>query len=899
MRRADGGFLTLNLDRGDLGTRTNAQMAAIVSNAMAQWNNIGTSTVHVSRGADLPEDVTAANQAAYIGNFGDGLNPVIYDTDGTLIDALFGAGASNNTYGFWGSMGSSTPPCGFTESHMVINGKASMTDQVLTDVMGKFIGHFLGLDQTQLDDAQGLVPSSYPLMYPFAYRQAPGLYVDDIAAISALYPSANVDANYGTLNGTFVTATGAPILGANIWAENLSTGHLFSGVSDYLARRTGEFKLLLTPGLYRLHANAIRPGFHVGPWANGPSDLSFQPPLYSGSVPMTPVMSSTMFVMLAACHASFTFNIAGTITMGEECTAPSEITTPLPGTTITGPTVNFIWSQATGPITEVYLSVGTTPGGGEIFSGYQGIGQLSRRVGGIPTDGSTIYVRLMSYIKGVWQSRDYTFTAARITTPLPSELISPLPDVPLPGATVTFRWTAGDLVTSRTLMVGYTLGGSEYYGPTEQGSALSATVSNLPTDGSGVCARLSQVFNGATISQDYCYQTRYLPSPSRMLLPGDGSTLAGDTATFSWSPGYQVNERYLRVGSTVGGSDVYGAYQGNGTSRNVTGIPTDGRKIYVTLMSYVGGMWRTFDYTYTAQGTPPGVAAASNITAPGDGSTFISAIQTFQWDAGASVMERYFMVGSAVGASDIYAGYQGAALSRLVSTLPTDGRKVYVRLMSYVNGGWVSVDRIYTAAGGSGPPPPAGLPAASNFNSPPNGALLSGSSVTFQWDAGMSVAERYLMIGSAEGASDIFAGYQGAALSKTVTGIPTDGRTIYARLMSYVTGMWVSVDRTYMAAGSGGSPTEPASTITSPTPGITVGYPAATFSWTAGTGVTERYFMVGTTRGGSEIYAGYQGAALSRTVFTMPNGGITIYVRLMSYIEGSWVVKDYTYLAEP
>jgi len=107
------------------------------------------------------------------------------------------------------------------------------------------------------------------------------------------------------------------------------------------------------------------------------------------------------------------------------------------------------------------------------------------------------------------------------------------------------------------------------------------------------------------------------------------------------------------------------------------------------------------------------------------------------------------------------------------------------------------------------------------------------------------------------------------------------------------------VDRTYMAAGSGGSPADPASTITSPTPGITVGYPAATFSWTAGTGVTERYFMVGTTRGGSEIYAGYQGAALSRTVFTMPNGGITIYVRLMSYIEGSWVVKDYTYLAEP
>jgi hypothetical protein len=101
------------------------------------------------------------------------------------------------------------------------------------------------------------------------------------------------------------------------------------------------------------------------------------------------------------------------------------------------------------------------------------------------------------------------------------------------------------------------------------------------------------------------------------------------------------------------------------------------------------------------------------------------------------------------------------------------------------------------------------------------------------------------------------------------------------------------------ASGGGGPPASPASDITSPAPSSTLAGTSVTFNWTAGTGVAERYLMVGTTSGGSNIYAGYQGAALSHLVSGLPTGGVTVYVRLMSYISGMWVINNYTYTSAP
>jgi len=80
----------------------------------------------------------------------------------------------------------------------------------------------------------------------------------------------------------------------------------------------------------------------------------------------------------------------------------------------------------------------------------------------------------------------------------------------------------------------------------------------------------------------------------------------------------------------------------------------------------------------------------------------------------------------------------------------------------------------------------------------------------------------------------------------------------------------------------------------SPTPGSTLTSSTVTFTWTAGTGVSQYHLYIGTTAGGANIYSLNQGTNLSVTISGLPTTG-TLYVRLWSLIGGSWSYNDYAY----
>ena len=143
----------------------------------------------------LSTDYTTANYTGVYQKYSDGLNPVIFDTDGSITDALFGAGAKSSILGFAGSAYyTSGPSAGkYAEGQAVINGYINISDATLTEVLAHEIGHFFGLDHSQLDNTQGLASSNYVLMYPIAYRTLTTLHEDDIAAVTSLYPAANVE----------------------------------------------------------------------------------------------------------------------------------------------------------------------------------------------------------------------------------------------------------------------------------------------------------------------------------------------------------------------------------------------------------------------------------------------------------------------------------------------------------------------------------------------------------------------------------------------------------------------------------------------------------------------------------------------------------------------------------
>lgn len=294
--------ITLHIESGDLGILSNAEADALVLEALQLWNDVNTSTVNlVIDQVQIGEDIDLSNYETYLPNLAgtefnedDNLNPIVYDNNGELIDAFFGVGESENTIGFAASIitvGASY----FSEGYAVINGKnLGLTETTFKLLIAHEIGHLLGLDHTQVDinnqESIFSAPSicstrentAYPLMYPFVCRDEETLHLDDISAISALYPSADFNNNFGILQGRFVDDSNRPILGANIWAENTVTGETVSIVSDYLTQGTGFYKLHLPEGNYTMHVNSINTLFYggsgVGPYSSNQDDISFLDP---------------------------------------------------------------------------------------------------------------------------------------------------------------------------------------------------------------------------------------------------------------------------------------------------------------------------------------------------------------------------------------------------------------------------------------------------------------------------------------------------------------------------------------------------------------------------------------------------------------------------------------------
>jgi hypothetical protein len=262
--------------------------------------------------------------------------------------------------------------------------------------------------------------------------------------------------------------------------------------------------------------------------------------------------------------------------------------------------VTFAWTTGSG-VTQYQLQLGTTGVGSYNVFSTGHTTATSAAVTGVPTFGVTLYARLYSQIAGVWSSIDYTYTEAG--SPVLAVLSTPAPGSVLSGANVTFTWTSGGGVKAYQLELG-TLGvGSSNLYNSGHVFGLSANVTGIPTFGTKIYARLySDTYSGVWESVDFTYTEAGAPVLAALTSPAPGSTLAGSSATFSWTAGGGVSDYQLNLGSTgVGSTNLYNSGHVTALSANVTGLPTTGVKIYARLWSFANGAWKSVDYTYTAQ----------------------------------------------------------------------------------------------------------------------------------------------------------------------------------------------------------------------------------------------------------------------------------------------------------
>lgn len=285
--------LSYRIDPGALGIYNHAQAALLAENAFTAWENITTATPSFMRGANLPEDVTASNYTKYWGKFDDGVNPVLLDSDGEIIDAIRGAGSKNNVMGLAVSAYFTNGPNAgyYTESEVLINGSLSNKTslQQYLGVIKHELGHLLGLDHAQIQkqagtDGVNANDAPVPLMFPISTTNAE-FTADDIVAISRLYPANNFFTGRGALRGAIRRRNGTFVRGANVIAINAANfAEQYSTVTDYFGNASGAFELTgLPPGNYFLLAEPLVENFtagsSVGPYARNRSDLSFIQPI--------------------------------------------------------------------------------------------------------------------------------------------------------------------------------------------------------------------------------------------------------------------------------------------------------------------------------------------------------------------------------------------------------------------------------------------------------------------------------------------------------------------------------------------------------------------------------------------------------------------------------------------
>ena len=157
-------------DQGDLSPiLPNSTANAFVASAFAQWTSVTTAALTATNAGQLAEDVSGTNIAA--DSYGTITAPaditasatqapvaIVYDYDGSVTDALLGAGAGDASQCFWnaayGGTDNYSSDANFAHALVVINGRCALQSSQLTDVeyrLVRVLGNMLGLGWSQMN----------------------------------------------------------------------------------------------------------------------------------------------------------------------------------------------------------------------------------------------------------------------------------------------------------------------------------------------------------------------------------------------------------------------------------------------------------------------------------------------------------------------------------------------------------------------------------------------------------------------------------------------------------------------------------------------------------------------------------------------------------------------------
>ncbi len=235
------GQVSFYMDQGALSSSvSNSQASSAVAAAAEVWSGVATAAVSITQGGLLSEDVNGGNVAANTPAGTGATLPsdaqptattrpvaVVLDADGSVIDDIYGIGASNpqkcTQTGVYTSVDGFSAAGNISHAVILINGLCATTadgNALLGYELVRAWGRVLGLDWSQVNESMwpyettdGL--AGWPVMHAGERLCAASantclpnpttLRLDDIASLNQLYPVTS--ANAGSWSGKAITAS--------------------------------------------------------------------------------------------------------------------------------------------------------------------------------------------------------------------------------------------------------------------------------------------------------------------------------------------------------------------------------------------------------------------------------------------------------------------------------------------------------------------------------------------------------------------------------------------------------------------------------------------------------------------------------------------------------------------
>lgn len=236
-----GGKVVYYTDLGSLSSSVNQSKAnSMIAAAVAVWNGVSTAAVSIKFGGSLAEDVSGLNVTA--DSSGAVTMPsdmqasatakpvaIVYDTDGSVMDTIYGPGASSTTVcqnnGVITYIDNLAVSGNIAHAVMLVNGLCATNSNriaVLQYQMVRGFGRILGLDWSETNEemfvgdqitSEGI--TGWPIMHPVerlctsngsaCLTNPTTLRLDDIAALNRTYPVTAT--NIGNFTGKTLTAS--------------------------------------------------------------------------------------------------------------------------------------------------------------------------------------------------------------------------------------------------------------------------------------------------------------------------------------------------------------------------------------------------------------------------------------------------------------------------------------------------------------------------------------------------------------------------------------------------------------------------------------------------------------------------------------------------------------------